>query len=50
MYGISIKICQYGKIVKKTIYLVIGLIQDGLKKVLGISDCYCSKCSILDVF
>ncbi len=35
MDGISIKIKHNGKIVSKTIYLVIGLTQEGLKEVLG---------------
>ena len=35
MDGISIKIRHNGKIVNKTIYLVIGLTQEGLKEVLG---------------
>jgi transposase-like protein len=35
MDGISIKIRHNGKIVSKTIYLVIGLTQEGLKEVLG---------------
>ena len=35
MDGISIKIRHNGKIVNKTIYLVIGLTQEGLKQVLG---------------
>jgi putative transposase len=35
MDGISIKIRQDGKIINKTIYLVIGLNQEGLKQVLG---------------
>ena len=35
MDGISIKIRHNGKIINKTIYLVIGLTQEGLKQVLG---------------
>ena len=35
MDGISIKIRHNGKIVNKTIYLVVGLSQDGMKQVLG---------------
>ena len=35
MDGISIKIRHNGKIVNKTIYLVIGLTREGLKQVLG---------------
>jgi putative transposase len=35
MDGISIKIRHNGKVVNKTIYLVIGLTQDGMKQVLG---------------
>jgi transposase-like protein len=35
MDGISIKIRHNGKITNKTIYLVIGLTQEGLKQVLG---------------
>ena len=35
MDGLSIKIRYNGKIVNKTIYLVIGLTQEGLKQVLG---------------
>ena len=35
MDGISIKIRHNGKIVNKTVYLVIGLTQEGLKQVLG---------------
>src|SRR4030043_762602 len=35
MDGISIKIRRKGKIINKTIYLVIGLTQEGLKQVLG---------------
>ncbi len=35
MDGISIKIRHNGKIVNKTIYLVIGLTQEGMKQVLG---------------
>jgi transposase-like protein len=35
MDGISIKIRHNGKIINKTIYLVVGLSQDGMKQVLG---------------
>ena len=35
MDGISIKIRHNGKIVNKTIYLVVGLSQEGMKQVLG---------------
>lgn len=35
MDGISIKIRHNGKVVNKTIYLVIGLTQEGMKQVLG---------------
>jgi len=35
MDGISIKIRHNGKIISKTIYLVIGLTQEGMKQVLG---------------
>lgn len=35
MDGISIKIRHNGKIINKTIYLVIGLTQEGMKQVLG---------------
>ena len=35
MDGISIKIRHDGKIINKTIYLVIGLTQEGMKQVLG---------------
>jgi len=35
MDGISIKIRHNGKITNKTIYLVVGLSQDGMKQVLG---------------
>ena len=35
MDGITIKIRHNGKIINKTIYLVVGLSQDGMKQVLG---------------
>jgi transposase-like protein len=35
MDGIVMKVRQNGKVQNKTIYLVIGLRQDGLKEVLG---------------
>jgi len=35
LQSISIKIRHNGKIINKTIYLVIGLTQEGMKQVLG---------------